>query len=415
MKALFKIFLLSGAFGCISLVNINSQGIVLPDVFPEADCYPIGHYLHHTYYEVKLTNLVVNAEYWITPKYRVFDGMLYTMPFGVLHLEYVDLSLSSKWEYAGEDPPLYRWKWLGPGTTYDVEYEFDIPNSALIIDKFREIGIYIKRDGYTAIEEYGKIQVVELNCNISGPNLICSGSQTFTLNHNNPDQPYSTINWVMTYPGGNKTGTGKVASRNFGSNPLNGNGKIKYTIDHTCGINDQYVEKLFWVGKPVPTITGEQYPECGERYWYFLDPEDHWGTYYWNVTYGLTIIGSRIGTKALIQADEEGMAAIYCNVTNSCGTGYGSLMVIVDCYGFKISPNPADDYIEISLDENKIDLNNINEYEIRIYNNQQILVNQTKTTKPSIILNTINFPDGLYIVNLMYEGKTYSVQLVIEH
>jgi hypothetical protein len=112
MKALFKIFFLSVALGYLSNMNLNSQGIVLPDVFPEADCYPIGHYLHHTYDEVKLTNLVIDEKYWITPKYPAHDGMLYTMPFGVLHLEYVDLYLSSKWEYAGYDPPMYCWQYI---------------------------------------------------------------------------------------------------------------------------------------------------------------------------------------------------------------------------------------------------------------------------------------------------------------
>jgi hypothetical protein len=92
MKVLFKIFFLSGALGYISNVNISSQGIVLPDIFPEADCYPIDYYEYYSDDEVKLTDLEVNAEYLISPKYKVFDGMLYTIPYGVIHLEYVDLN-----------------------------------------------------------------------------------------------------------------------------------------------------------------------------------------------------------------------------------------------------------------------------------------------------------------------------------
>jgi hypothetical protein len=247
---------------------------------------------------------------------------------------------------------------------------------------------------------------------ISGDDIVCySPNKTFTLNNRPPNTSVSWSRSNNLYLVSGTTTTNTVRAQSSSTASV---GWLQTSIT-SGGCTPITVRRDIWVGKPDPTITGEQYPECDDINWYFLDPDDKWGTYYWNVTYGLTIIGSPYGYKAQIRADEEGNAAIYCNVTNACGTNYGSLMVYVSCYGFKISPNPADEYVEISLDDNKIDLNNINEYEIKIYNDQQILVYQIKTTQPSININTIKFQDGLYIVNLIYEGKMSSMKFVIEH
>jgi hypothetical protein len=337
--------------------------------------------------------------------------MIFSMPTIFDELVYASRYYYN-WTVLNDDyPNSQTWKWIGPNNGIDYfhlecyEHYSEVELNAVEV---YSLGL-ILLDPYQNTWDAASFKIVT-SMEISGPSLDC----------NNPVQ-YSLLNlatggsssWTIKQNGITKaSGNGTTATAN---NISTGNFEVKFAVSFQCGLNTIYFAENNWFGVPIPTIDGYQYPECGDRYWYFLDPEDRWGTYYWNVTYGLTIIGSRIGTKALIQADEEGNHGIYCDVTNSCGTGYGGLMVIVDCYGFKISPNPADDYVEISLDENKIDLNNINEYEIRIYNNQQILVNQTKTTKPSVKINTSKLPDGLYIINLLYNDKTSSEQVIIEH
>ncbi|OGS40252.1 MAG: hypothetical protein A3K77_03805 [Euryarchaeota archaeon RBG_13_31_8] len=245
----------------------------------------------------------------------------------------------------------------------------------------------------------------------SSDELCANQERTYTSNTTISGSTYS---WTrntsfLDYVSGQGTTNYRVKAKSG----VKGNAWVRLQITTPSGEVATTPYKNFWVGKPSPTITGEQYPECDDINWYFLDPEDKWGTYYWSVTSGLTIIGSRYGYKAQIRADEEGSAVIYCDVTNDCGTDYGSLAVYVDCFGFKMSPNPADDYLEISLDENKVDLSNITEFEVKIYNIQEFLIYQTKIQESSFIINTSKFIPGTYSVQLIYNGKSYSQQLVI--
>ncbi len=79
-----------------------------------------------------------------------------------------------------------------------------------------------------------------------------------------------------------------------------------------------------------------------------------------------------------------------------------------------MSPNPANDLVHISIDVSKIDVSNLKEYEISIYNNRNVLVYQMLTKDPYVSINTSSFITGIYIVKLIYDNKEYSKQLVIE-
>jgi len=82
---------------------------------------------------------------------------------------------------------------------------------------------------------------------------------------------------------------------------------------------------------------------------------------------------------------------------------------------YSLSPNPADDYVEISIDESKMAENNIDEYEVRIYNGMNIMVSQIKTRKPTLRINTRQFINGVYFVHFIFNGKLQVKQLVISH
>jgi hypothetical protein len=70
----------------------------------------------------------------------------------------------------------------------------------------------------------------------------------------------------------------------------------------------------------------------------------------------------------------------------------------IDCEFFKMAPNPADDYVEISLDDSKVDIANLVQYEIRIINSQNTIVSQTITAESSIIFNTEQYVSRTYFV-----------------
>jgi len=80
-----------------------------------------------------------------------------------------------------------------------------------------------------------------------------------------------------------------------------------------------------------------------------------------------------------------------------------------------MSPNPADEYVEISIDQSKMAENMIDEYEVRIYNGMSIMVSQLKTSKPVIRINTRQFINGIYTVHFITGDKVQVEQLVISH
>jgi hypothetical protein len=271
--------------------------------------------------------------------------------------------------------------------------------------------------GYGRVNAFRVVTLVNAikNISITGPSLVCSSSSgTFILH----DRPVNTnVHWEQSSnlleDGGQSTDNYRVNATTSAA----GTGWVEPSI-RDC-LNREIGSKTysnFWVGTPDPTITGEQYPGCGDINWYFLDPDDMWGSYSWSVTYRLSIIGSSLGYKARIRADEEGDAIIYCDVTNTCGTNHGSLQVWVgQCFDFLMSPNPADDYVKITIDGTKMDIYNLNQFNINIIGTQNKIISQLTTSQPIIQINTSDLLKGVYIVQLIYNGKSYSKQLIISH
>ena len=85
-------------------------------------------------------------------------------------------------------------------------------------------------------------------------------------------------------------------------------------------------------------------------------------------------------------------------------------------YFFSYSPNPADDYVEISPDETKLAENEIDYYEVRIYNSLNVSVFQTGKTKESLLrINTNQFQNGVYFIHFIAGKKIEVKQLVVSH
>lgn len=424
-----------------TLLTAQSVTVVLPDVEIEADCAPWGKHIYHTYYDVQLQDLEEDEEYWITKKHKFHTGELATAPFQPLELDQSDLTLSGDWEFVqlgwwGEGN---KYKYIGTSGTYNVEYTFEVNNSDLIIDKYKEIGIYIRKsDEQVPTLVYKKITVVELNCSITGPDPICSGVATYNLTHDSVSQPYSNVNWTLTYPGGSTNGTGKVASRNFGSSPQNGNGQITYTIDHTCGINDQIESKSFWVGKPGQRPTwpaGNPTPIQAiiDDYVYIYrdsqsDPQGETG-YLWSATGSITRQTPSTASVLVVEATSTGYGHFYLYGTNTCGTSttpwHGQVYVSGGrSGGMKASPIPADSYIEITFDEDKLDKAGLlkddqsydfgnNPYFRIIDKLGEVKLTQKYNGEKLTTINTSKLSPGLYTIQLVMEDKVFSINIMI--
>ncbi len=114
---------------------------------------------------------------------------------------------------------------------------------------------------------------------LTRPTVVCGSSAIFPLS--NLPSFGASASWVIKQNGYTRaSGTGTTASA---TNLTNGDAEVNFTVTFSCGLTPLYLTQDFWVGVPIPTITGEQYPECYDRNWYFLDPEDQWGTYSWNM------------------------------------------------------------------------------------------------------------------------------------
>ena len=111
----------------------------------------------------------------------------------------------------------------------------------------------------------------------------------------------------------------------------------------------------------------------------------------------------------------------------TCCTGCGSKRILIDYVGqywdcgggyFMAFPNPADDYLDIDINKEKMTADGIsigNEYAITIVDKMGMVKCTDEFKDFPYRINTRNLPEGLYIINLLYEGKISSIKVMIEH
>ena len=263
-----------------------------------------------------------------------------------------------------------------------------------------------------------------LNINISGPSTICSFSNTtYTLN-NLP--PGATINWT---PSSNLSELSPNNEINYivkaVSSSTSGSGWVQAVISGT-GCGDITGRKDFWVGKPRFTLIGEDELEPRIRGVVFIrdnngnqiivdshnDP--HITSVNWSYTGPLDYINGDTH-KAYYRAGRiGGQGFIYANATNQCGS-YENRMYFVVNSGFRISPNPANDYIEAEIMDENFEHSSNNKINVKLFNNRSIPVHTGNSHQKTFRINTSNLPHVLYLLKIIYKGEKYSKQVLIEH
>jgi len=201
---------------------------------------------------------------------------------------------------------------------------------------------------------------------------------------------------------------------------------VQATITSTCGETIISISKAAWVGNPVSDDLGilntDNYPDntlCGgdqnELIAYYtynsgssqpaiLDYDwdySGWSHFevggtdnisYVTVPYSFTY--KDIKLRAANQCGESEWKTERFYPNQNCG------------YFFSFSPNPADEYVEISIDESKLAENVIDYYQVRIYNSLKIAVFETgKTKEPVLRINTKQFQNGVYFIYFIAGGK----------
>jgi len=249
--------------------------------------------------------------------------------------------------------------------------------------------------------------------NGSESELCYNQERTFTSNTSISGSTYSWTkdNSLLDYVSGAGTTSYRVKAKN-------GNGKAWLRIQITTPSGEVALSpiKYTWVGKPDPHILGPDEVECYWPEWYFIDADSYqWDDWQWSTDYNMEILSVTNGHKAEIQGLSEGYGQIFLEATNECGSNENRLVVWVDCFDFKLIPNPADEYLRIELDDSKIQESNNIDYEIIIFDNQQRPVTKTRSQNLLTTINTKSLSDGVYYVQIIYKGKLYTKQLIIQH
>lgn len=293
--------------------------------------------------------------------------------------------------------------------------------------------------GFGRVNAYAAVNDVHLY--VSGPNLICTSNSTFTL-HNRV--PGTTVSWEkssnLQYVSGQGSDTYTVKA----SSSASGAGWVRATVNLSGYDSFTLQDYSIWAG--TPQIINKKVD--GSYYYpgFQICPGDHYlsvtpvggdaGTATWTVPYGITYF---VGTNTLdfTFPSNANSVAITARSANSCGTGPNSSFYLTkktwgcyDSYAMTLSPNPASDYVTITMLENQplidyAESGNITvdvdtktyeptSYTINIYNNQSTLLSSVTRSGKSFNIPLTNLLDGTYTIEVRDETNSYRQQLIVK-
>jgi hypothetical protein len=110
----------------------------------------------------------------------------------------------------------------------------------------------------------------------------------------------------------------------------------------------------------------------------------------------------------------------YIQVTgsNECGTSIPVASGYGPCGGLMAIPNPADTYVDIDIDPEKFDpaiLTLDIECVLTVYNDIGVAKNTARFKDFPYRINTESWQEGVYFIQIQYDGKQYSLPVTIKH
>jgi len=273
---------------------------------------------------------------------------------------------------------------------------------------------------------------------ITGPDFVCATNSTFTL-HNVPggDEVTWSVNpgnLVSPYSGSGSTATFHSVC------DIIGNATITFTISGSRG--PVVVSKDFISGGPdyndveldVFYSTGQHAPGSS-RHWY-LCPYTNYHIYLINNSscstsnYDWTIPGAwtlnyQYNNMISINTNYQPGGQVIVDASTCCAD-CGSVEILVgymdqywDCDGYYMaSPNPADDFIELNINEEKIAAEGLSlgrECNLTMVDKMGMVKYKAEIREFPYRINTSNLPNGLYIINLINKDRKFSIRVMIEH
>jgi len=294
-----------------------------------------------------------------------------------------------------------------------------------------EVGGYTYTNGWSEELGHGRVnacgavfEAFSRIMSVTGPSAVCTSNSTFTL-HNRP--PGTTVAWThirrnLQYVSGQGTDNYTVKAN---SNDARSTGWVKATITDCGAIT---LQKNFWVGRPgTPVTTPDGDPPMEVVYGssflvnIFNPPGADPTTGEW------AAMGSIVPTTGTsgkswchFKATSFGYGQWHVYTSNDCGNSdtYIGSVIVPPAWLFGMSPNPADDYVEITAEKKEYDTKGIvsDNYEVKIFNNlKSVVYESAKTNQTLLRINTKHFITGTYYIHFTAGEQKEVKQLIIIH
>ena len=283
---------------------------------------------------------------------------------------------------------------------------------------------------------------------LTGPSYVCSQQRTFTL-HNVPSlflQDPDSIEWEVTpsyYFDTPRSGKGDTV---VNINPYPGyigkQGEIKFTLRHNGKV--EYKRSFIITGPREDLVSisvidsyGGSPPKYGDIYYicpntiyhiYYNNYDSNCSTwdYDWVLPYGWSEYW-RYGNMISVNTNDYpyGMLEVWgktcCESQSQSGIKLKT-QYFYDYYEcgeyFMAFPNPANSYVDIDINREKMAEENIRTDEkcmLTLYDKTGLVKYKTEFRGFPFRIETVNLLEGVYLINLLYDGKIYSMRVVIEH
>jgi hypothetical protein len=256
------------------------------------------------------------------------------------------------------------------------------------------------------------------NSNISGQNIVCSsGNYQYTLTAAPTGLNAVSITW--TAPDFSpSSGTGSTA--NVYINAANsGNHIITFNVPHPAkGL--LYVTKTVWVGIQTPSPINIIMDAPPNRFTAGIEATP-FSTYNWYLNGVLNSNHTDVVIFQRLSPYCGGSYNVQVEAVNTCGISSKRSTTAIEpaCgSGLLISPNPASENIEVTIDDSNLDssLEPVNEsYNVSITNLYGIPIYTSMQNKKKFIISVSNFQEGTYIISVKNGDKVFKEQLIIGH
>jgi hypothetical protein len=283
---------------------------------------------------------------------------------------------------------------------------------------------------------YSASNLTRYNIPITGVNCMCDyDTETYTTK-NISGASYSWSGYKLST-------SGSTYSVNASSSSYRGLGYIMPQISNLPSGTTIKSRKYIWIvgpdfnevefdvyyssGQQAPNMSGTWLLCPNTTYHIYLDNNSSCTTsnYVWTIP-GAWTKWYQYNNMISINTNSQPGGQIMLDATTCCA-GCGSVRILIDYMGqywdcgggyYMASPNPADSYLDIDVNEEKIAAEGLSigdEYVLTMVDKMGTVKFTDEFKEFPYRINTKDIPDGLYIINLIYSSKISSIKVIIEH